>query len=336
MLALSKPSLSRVALALLLLLPVATAADDQAKQEASGWTSKAIELSGIETAGSAPFRLQVRFHFPDMPADAGDGKYILVWASAEQWRREITYPGYSEVAVGGKDKEWRLRNISYRPLWMQRVTSLLNGILAARSESNLVVKKVRETKLDGVPMRCAQVSISRPGGGAPYESERCFDSATGLLLRTSNKFMVEQYSDYQPFLGKQFPFRMVLSEGGRPAVEAQVEALTPAQPEASLFVSPAGAEEWPVCPAGEAQPPRADHQPDPQFPRGAMGSADVTLYVVVGVDGRVHNPVLVGSGGPAFDQAALDAVTQWRFKPATCHGAAIPAEINVEVTFHPY
>lgn len=218
---LGKASLAGITFALLLLISASVFAGDKAKQEAATWMPKAIELSGIEIAGSTPFRLRVRFHFLNTPADAGDGTYELVWASPDQWRREITFPGYSEIVVGGKDKEWRVRNVSYRPMRVQQLDALLAGVLTLRSESGEVVRKVREEKLDGVPARCAQMSAPRPSGGPALEWERCFESATGLLLRTATQPTVRQYSDYQPILGKQFPFRMVLLEGGKPAVDAR-------------------------------------------------------------------------------------------------------------------
>jgi protein TonB len=38
----------------------------------------------------------------------------------------------------------------------------------------------------------------------------------------------------------------------------------------------------------------------------------------------------------SFDQRALDAVSQYRFKPATCNGKPVSVELNVEVNFNIY
>jgi protein TonB len=36
---------------------------------------------------------------------------------------------------------------------------------------------------------------------------------------------------------------------------------------------------------------------------------------------------------PLLDQAALDAVKQWQFKPATLKGEAVPVIVQIEMTF---
>jgi TonB family protein len=43
---------------------------------------------------------------------------------------------------------------------------------------------------------------------------------------------------------------------------------------------------------------------------------------------------VVRSAGPDFDQAALNAARQWRFKPPTCDGTPIQARINIEIVFN--
>ena len=42
------------------------------------------------------------------------------------------------------------------------------------------------------------------------------------------------------------------------------------------------------------------------------------------------------SGGKAFDKLAVEAVSRWRFKPASCSGAPMATQINVEVTFRSF
>jgi protein TonB len=37
-----------------------------------------------------------------------------------------------------------------------------------------------------------------------------------------------------------------------------------------------------------------------------------------------------------LDKKAVDAVKQYRFKPATLQGKAVPVEVNIEVTFGIY
>lgn len=61
----------------------------------------------------------------------------------------------------------------------------------------------------------------------------------------------------------------------------------------------------------------------------------VALHVTVSAEGTVTDAHLEHSGDPELDAAALDAISRWRFAPATRGEAPIPARIRVEVHFDP-
>lgn len=57
------------------------------------------------------------------------------------------------------------------------------------------------------------------------------------------------------------------------------------------------------------------------------------LFVTVEPDGGVGEVEVARSGGEAFDQAAIEAVRQWRFRPATRGGIPVAARLLVAVRF---
>ena len=75
----------------------------------------------------------------------------------------------------------------------------------------------------------------------------------------------------------------------------------------------------------------------PDFPRAARrrnisGSVDVTFTVTT--DGKVRAlTVLKSEPGDTFDQAALEAVEQWRFEPVIENGAAVEKRTAVRLAF---
>jgi TonB family protein len=77
---------------------------------------------------------------------------------------------------------------------------------------------------------------------------------------------------------------------------------------------------------------RAPIYPATALRRGEQGR--VMLRVAVSVDGT---PIDVGlaetSGHPSLDTAALMAVRQWRFNPATQAGRPVPAIAEVPIRF---
>jgi protein TonB len=90
---------------------------------------------------------------------------------------------------------------------------------------------------------------------------------------------------------------------------------------------------------GGVTAPRPVYDPDPDYSeaaRKARFQGDVVLWLVVGPDGRPRNLRVQRSLGMGLDEKALEAVSQWRFQPATLNGHPVAVEINVEVSFRLY
>ena len=83
------------------------------------------------------------------------------------------------------------------------------------------------------------------------------------------------------------------------------------------------------------QPPKPKSTPDPLPPASWEGKGPKTaltiLRVTVDKKGKVHNPVVVRSGGKDVDKQATDAVSGWRFTPAKCGSEPLETQINIEV-----
>jgi len=60
----------------------------------------------------------------------------------------------------------------------------------------------------------------------------------------------------------------------------------------------------------------------------------VVIYLVT-AEGRVGEPVVVRSNDARLNQVALDAMAQWRFRPATLGGAPVASTAAQEFTFGP-
>jgi TonB family protein len=83
-------------------------------------------------------------------------------------------------------------------------------------------------------------------------------------------------------------------------------------------------------------PPQQTYSPQPKYPeaeRHARREGAVKLKLVVRSDGVPSDVTVSQTLAPDFDNAALDAVRQWRFSPATKGGTPIPVQIAVEVDF---
>jgi periplasmic protein TonB len=70
----------------------------------------------------------------------------------------------------------------------------------------------------------------------------------------------------------------------------------------------------------------------PSIARAARIQGDVLIQAVIGVDGAVRE-ARAQSGHPLLDQAALDAVRQWRYRPTLLNGVPVPVVMTVSVRF---
>ena len=85
--------------------------------------------------------------------------------------------------------------------------------------------------------------------------------------------------------------------------------------------------------------PQVIYNPEPSFSeeaRKAKQQGIVQLLLVVGKDGHTHDIRVAQPLGMGLDEKAIEAVSQWRFKPATLNGQAVATRIMVEVQFHLY
>ena len=91
------------------------------------------------------------------------------------------------------------------------------------------------------------------------------------------------------------------------------------------------------------EPPSTGPKPlfivDPAFSEEARKSkyrGTVVVIFYVGRDGRAHRPRISRPLGMGLDQKALDVVSLWRFQPAHKLDQAVPAPLNMEISFNLY
>jgi TonB family protein len=81
--------------------------------------------------------------------------------------------------------------------------------------------------------------------------------------------------------------------------------------------------------------------PNPEYPAKAreeknMLNGNVEVSLTVGTDGLPRNVVVLKSLRPDFDQSALTAVRQYRFKPAVVNGNPVTANLTIQVNFQQF
>jgi TonB family protein len=115
-----------------------------------------------------------------------------------------------------------------------------------------------------------------------------------------------------------------VTESGKPDITATYK-VPPSPPVGSIFTAGNG-----------VMPPTAIYQPDPEYSDEALKAkygGTCVLSLIVGPDGRPYDINVTRAIGKGLDEKAIEAVQQWRFKPATKGGQPVSAAINVEIQF---
>jgi TonB family protein len=92
----------------------------------------------------------------------------------------------------------------------------------------------------------------------------------------------------------------------------------------------------PVRVGGDVKEPRRIQDVKPVYPEIAQQAGIqgiVIIEAIIGTDGAVESARVLRPV-PLLDQAALDAVTQWRYTPTVLNGQAVPVVMTVTVTFN--
>jgi TonB family protein len=132
-----------------------------------------------------------------------------------------------------------------------------------------------------------------------------------------------------------------LKAGESRTLEARLEAVAAAAPPPTAApppppAAPAVREGDLVALTGDVTPPRKVKSASPNVPSIAHRkrlAGSVLLEFVVGIDGRVEDVKVVESAHEVLDKAAIEAVQQWRYEPATSHGVKVRVTQRARFTF---
>ncbi len=123
--------------------------------------------------------------------------------------------------------------------------------------------------------------------------------------------------------------------GGRVSSGPLLVSVTPKDPAAA---SDPEAEKEIHKIGGDVQPPAVVHRVEPRYPEKLKADRKggvVVLQVPIDREGHVVNPAVVRHADSEFEAAALEAVQQWRYAPATLHGKPVSVYLTVTVRFLP-
>jgi hypothetical protein len=333
--------ISLSAFALLLCSSASFAASKE--KEAASMIERAKQLSDIRTEGAPPFRLKMTFRAFREDGSAVEGTYTETWASKNRWRRETVAGDFRRTEVSADGTRLLLESGKGLPEPSHDLPALANvGRLHPESWKP---EQIANRQLSGSNLRCVETAGGvRPGPHLSLEREHqneaempalCFDSHSGLLAAEIEPFFLVDhvvnagcfFYDYEKFGDRAVPRSYQCMKPGHPTLEAKIVELS-AEPKAdpAMFTLANGIKEKNNC-ADPIKPPKVVYEAV-AIPKG---TGIVTVSTIVGIDGATSNLTVVDAAYQQLREPVLEAVSRWRFRPATCDGEPVEGHIQVQV-----
>jgi TonB family protein len=303
--------------------------DDQAGQQL---LIAAKQQSNLFQQDSDPFQLEVEFVVQiQVPTQ---GHLTFKWEADNRWWRRIVAGNFEQIDMRNGDRLYTTRNAPFTPL---RILELMSLLHFAHSEG-LVVKKEKKRIVQGVAMTCFEVKRESSTRGEPTHQD-CVNSTTHELLSdewevAADEQRRQQYAEYFDFRALRYPRTLELFVNGSKEITAHVAGLTAANLDPALLVPRAGAIERRQC--ADMKRPLPVKTPDPSYPRSAAQNGmmgDTTVAMTVLADGSVTDIQLLGRATQSMDDATLQTLRTWKFKPAMCGTEPVVTDIEVVVSF---
>lgn len=315
---------------LLAVVPLCSAGVDSSAQQL---LTAAARQVNIFTADAAPFQLDADFIAQiQVPTE---GHLILRWDSKDRSWRRIINGDFEQIDIKKGEVVYLKRNAPFTPIRVREVIGLLPVL---GKLEGMQIKKARSRTERGVQATCVKVSLDN-GRGERFH-EICIEPNSHDVLSDEwdeppDQPRREEFSDYAEFRGHRYPHKIILLVNGSKVVEVHVSTLETRGPiDDALLAAPPGAIVRRVCDGMKRPVPVKT--PDPLYPKSSSQNqlmGDTTVAMTVLPDGSADNIQLIGSGTHAMDDATLQTLKSWKFKPAMCGSESVTVDIEVVVSF---
>lgn len=321
--------LARCLLSLLVLAVTSAAQDLQTRAE--GLLEHARQLTDIRSPNAHPFHLSVNFSFIDKKLDPTHGTYNEIWISNTQWRRDTTVGDLHRVEIAQGKKLWLLESGNL-PRQALRVADLLR---VAPHASQLHVASIIDRKDNQPPEDCVIMSAGPRQGKFAF----CFEKRSGMMIeKVSPEIRPRNSGDYSCLYDKfrqfetfWFPNEIACYQDRHHDIDVDVTELSEEKsPDLAQFTPPPGAVELANC-LSPIVPPKAVSTNSIALPPDFTSDQTAEVELVVDTHGKPEDVQILQSGGKRTDEEAVATIRNWRFKPATCDGEAVPFQIRMNL-----
>jgi TonB family protein len=312
--------------------------DPQTPQE---FFARARQMIDLEASG-IPFHFKATYVASGDTESTGNGTYEEWWQSKDLWRKEATLGDYRYVEIQNGEKHSIYGSWTYVPL---RIREVMGQQLSHLGSSKERADWKFSARAEGSEVQ--EIATQEHPCGSRFKDFVCTReiefTKRGWLHSYRVDDLSESFTDYQPFGDLYFPMKMALTLRGDVLLTAEVvtlENILRSDPGAIDTRIPADlhAASLPVedAAAKDVSPPKLIHAARMKYPQSERKSHPNRVVVVactLDATGAVREPYVLLSDGTEFDQAAMDAVRQYRFRPAMKGGVPAMADVHLVMDF---
>jgi TonB family protein len=255
------------------------------------------------------------------------GKYWLLWNSREDWAERIDIGPYSDLLVAKGETQFRTSNSHIENVWTVYAREAFDPQFSWRNGVDWTLISAENDKIHGLRVECA--TFKRHSSGA---LKACIDVDTKDVVYLDQPASI-WYSQFELFNGRRYPRHIEAAEGSTVFLSADVTAISPfvRTPEVR-----AGMDQQPNCTAAELTGGDIKTQVPPKYPSVALNrglSGTVGMLVDIDEEGNVKIKGVFQSAGQSLDDAAKEAVSQWKYSPFMCRGVNVSTNTVITVNF---
>jgi TonB family protein len=310
----------------------------------------AAKSNGLTGDGLKPWHVKITFDIPESESEAADHGTIEEWWESDTHYKIAIASAHFEQTEYSNESGVRRSGVrsSAPPIFASIRNSVLHPIPLKLEEIENLKIDLRAQRLGEATLSCLSVASSQPAAGAdaiePYTY--CLDADQPVLrIRfypgSGSRQVLSHIVRFQGrFVAKKIEHTFGGLHGEKTGTlwTVQVDQLEALKPEDEKELNPPSGALPPAkmvtVPEKVSKALLLDH-PSPVFPpiaKAAEVFGTVELAATVGADGRVLKLHVV-SGPRILQQAALDAVKRWTFKPYVVDGDAAEMETTITVPF---
>lgn len=300
---------------------------------------KARALSDIEEQGSPPYQITGEVRFFGFAHGEVTGRYSMIWVSDKQFRSELSAPGFTYAFGRTEDKSWRFRAsnpLPIRVLQFDRGNAPFRKLYENLRPSAKVRLGIHERRQAGRKVQCIDEEIE-----SDMLRSSCIDPESGLAVSFADRLARYEFSDFQPWGGKQFPTTTRVFDQDHLVVESHFTIQAPTNVTAEAFQPLPGAEIKEAFSCKE-KPQKQDQDGsriksvNPIYPlesKNRREEGTVAFHAIISEKGTVDWLQVIRSAGPRLDAAAMEAVRQWQYRPYEVCGHPVEVETEITVNF---